>query len=204
LNDPDDYWPQIHNILLFADPFDCSGSGWFAESGSWLLNTGGYHQQDATALCATAWPGSGPGAWFNGDVLVDATITLDASAGSPVAFGPLVRVGQLAAPASYWWCGLDPLIGSLALWKFDAGSGIEQASTPLSGGVATGSTVTLRLVAIGGWFGCELVGGPGGTVSTFDASAVTVGGVGLQSCNAAITADDLHVYRIPNGALPPF
>lgn len=204
LNDPDDYWPTIHNIELLYDPFDGSGPGWLPEGGDWMLDVGGYHQLDASALCTASWPGNGPGTWWSGDIEVDATITLDASTGAPVAFGPLVRVGQVAAPPSYWWCGLDPLAGNLALWKFDSGTGVEQASTTLSGGVALGSTVTLRLLAIGGWFGCELVGGPVGTVSTYDVSAITQGGVGLRSCNAAITAIDLSVYYVPPGALPPF
>ncbi len=204
LNDAQDYWPLIHNIELLHEPFDGSTAAWMDQGGSWVLDATGYHQLDATSLCAVSWPGITPSTWFNGDVQVDVRITLDATGSSPMSFGPLVRVSQIVTPPSYWWCGLDPEQGRLALWKFDAGSGVEQAGTGVSVSVTPGTTVDLRFLAIGGWFGCELLGAGGATVSTFDATAASSGAIGLRTCNAAITAEDLHVYHIPSGALPPF
>ncbi len=202
LDDWEDYWPTIHNIELLSNPFDGSLPPWWTEGGTWVQDGSGYHQVDATALCAAAWPG--PGSWYGGGVQVDLVVTLDATGGFPVGFGPLVRVAQIAPPPTYWWCDLDPQGATLSLWKVDPEGEVELSVTPLSGPVSPGTTVTLRLLAIGGWFGCELTGAPTGQVSTFDASALAAGGVGVRSCNAAISPEDLQVYYVPPGAPPPF
>ncbi|MFH2006846.1 MAG: thrombospondin type 3 repeat-containing protein [bacterium] len=199
--DVDDYWPLLFNTVLFQDPLDGSGTGWLTAGGSWMQDTAGLHQLDASSLDANAWPG--PSTWFTGEILVEVVATLDATAALPTAFGPIVRVQQIDAPAGFWWCALDPQ-GSLTLWRWVGGAPSERATSSIGSTLAPGTNVTIRLLAIGGWFGCELLGSPGAVVESYDSSALAEGGVGFHSTNAAFSAHSITVYDIPTGALPPF
>jgi hypothetical protein len=203
LLDGDDPWPLLPNPLLFADPFDGSGPVWLHSGGTWDLGPLGFSQSDTNTIAARAWPGPDPAFQF-ADVLLEVFLRLDALGEAPQGFGPLGRVGSIEATGSYFYCRLDPLAGTMTLIGVQGGVETDLAAGFVAQYAGPGDLVRLRLYQIGDWLACQTPDAPGLPVVWLYAGAPLVGGVGLRTDRAAITALHLAVHEVPQGAPLPF
>lgn len=202
LND-DDPWPLIPNPRLFEDPFDGTGPTWYFHGGTWLTGGPGLSQTDPTAGSARAWPGATLGTWFS-DIMIEVIVRLDTTGPTPLGFGPMGRVLDIEDPASYLYCHLDPVAGTLSLRQVSAGVFATLASGYVGVFVPPGTLVRLRLLQMGEWLACDAPDGPGLPVVWLQPGAPLEGSVGLGAESVAITALHLAVYEVPSGSPTPF
>lgn len=202
LLDTEDPWPQTPNAVIYEDAFNGSLGPWETRDGTWLSTSSTLQLLDPAPAEAMAWPGAG-GLVPVGDLLVDVTLRIEDSSSPSGGVGCAARLDGIAPDDTWRACTLDPQTGNLSLLAADGASRETLAAIYVATHPVAGDIITLRLMAISTWFGCEVSGGTL-PLAWVDAGAPAQGSVAVWSSGTAFTVLSVVVRDIPPGSPLPY